>query len=232
MQSFGEWEHIIVDDASTDNSVSLIEAARRCDRRIRLIKKKVNSGPRHARNEASRCARGRYIAFLDSDDYWLPQKLEKQLAFMCKYDIPISAVAYEVHDLSDICLRIRHMPAHIPYSRLLYANLLSASTTIYDTHHCGQALNLCPWGDEDHHLWLQILRTHNIAARGLNQVLAVLRQRPGSRSSSKLKAAGRRWQTYRRAQGLSFASSCFWFVRYIMDALISRSFIARRYITC
>ena len=221
-QSFTKWEHIIVDDASTDNSVALIQSAQKHDQRIRLIRQAHNHGPRRARNKASRHALGRFIAFLDSDDYWLPQKLEKQLHFMRACDTPISGVAYEVHDIKGRCLRVRHMPEHISYSHLLYANLLSASTTLYDTHYYGRAFNFCSWGDEDHHLWLQMLRGRNITACGLNEALVVILQRPRSRSSDKLKAIRRRWQTYRRAQKLPFMSSCYWFCRYVYDAVAYR----------
>lgn len=222
-QSFVDWEHIVVDDGSTDDSVRRIKAQQACDNRIRLIEHKSNQGPRKARNLASERARGRYIAFLDSDDYWLPDKLEQQLNTMEQQGAPISGVGYEVRDMRDRWLRRRHVPKRIHYTHLLFANLLSASTTIYDTQYFGRVLNHCPWGDEDHHLWLQMLRKPGTVACGLDEVFAVVRQRPGSRSDNKIKALRRRWQTYRRAQSLSLISSCLWFGCYACESITHRT---------
>lgn len=222
-QSVSDWEHIIVDDASTDNSLEVINKVRDGDERIIVLSQDSQSGPRLARNRAVSVSQGRYIAFLDGDDYWLEHKLARQISIMEEHAAPISAVAYEVRDMRGTYLRRRNLPESISYRSLLCTNLFGCSTTLYDTKYFGRVLNDCPWGDEDHYLWLHMLRDYDVKhAYGINEVLAVIVDRPGSRFSNKLRAAGRRWQTYRRAQSLSWISSCLWFGCYACTAVMFR----------
>lgn len=94
-QTYTNWELILIDDCSTDNSLSIAETAAQRDSRIRVIKLDQNSGPAVARNIGIKKAKGKYIAFLDSDDMWFPNKLEKQLSFMEKNQIPFTYTGYE-----------------------------------------------------------------------------------------------------------------------------------------
>lgn len=223
-QSLEDWEHIIIDDASEDNSVLCIQELQATEKRLRLLTLKENSGPRVARNTGILAARGRYIAFLDSDDLWLPEKLLLQFEAMRATNIPINGVAYEVRTMQGQWLRTRNMPSAINYQRLLCTNLLSASTTMYDSQYFGIVENNCFAGDEDHHLWLTLLKKFGRPAQGINQVLTILRSRPDSRSANKIYAAKRRWHTYRQAQNLPLWQSAAYFICYALESLLHRIF--------
>src|SRR5690606_22928772 len=95
-QTYQNWEMIIVDDCSTDKTIEIIHQKSKEDTRIHLIKLNENSGAAVARNTAIRNAKGKYIAFLDSDDFWLPNKLERQVQFMLEHDYAFSYTSYRI----------------------------------------------------------------------------------------------------------------------------------------
>ena len=225
-QSFEDWEHIVVDDASSDDSVALIDA--RIERlggvdaaRLRLLRSSVNQGPRLARNRAVAAARGRYIAFLDSDDWWHPRKLEHQLRFMREGGWAISCHSYEQRGADGRDLGVFRVRPRIGYRRTLCVNMLSASTVVCDTQGMGDIRNHCASGNEDHVLWLRLLREYGDAG-GLDEALSVYRMRAASRSRDKLAAAARRWRTYRDAERFGRLRSAAWFSCYALTALWRR----------
>ena len=114
-QTYQKWEMIIIDDVSPDNANAIIEEYIKEDTRIRLIKLEKNSGPAVARNRAIEEAKGRYIAFLDADDLWLPEKLEKQMAFMTKYNLDLTYSSYKLIDEDNNDLGIFKTKENISY---------------------------------------------------------------------------------------------------------------------
>lgn len=219
-QRYKSWEAIIVDDYSTDNTYSLLEEMAHQDCRIKVLRTTQNSGPAMARNLAIAHAEGRFIAFLDSDDLWAPDKLEKQIAFMKRKGAALSFTAYEKIDESGtITGRVVSAPDGIDYRGLLNANIIGCLTAIYDTEITGKVFMPGISMRQDYGLWLKILKTGHVAY-GLNQPLAYLRKRKGSVSSNKLVATLYVWKLYREVEKLSVLRSGYHFVNYAYRAFI------------
>ncbi len=133
-QTFKNWELIIVDDCSTDGSVEIIKKYQKQDKRIRLEVLLVNSGPAVARNRGIELAQGRYIAFIDSDDRWLPEKLEKQIAFMQETGAAFSHCWYiKTDEQGKPNGRVNHPPPYeLTYHELLKSNRIGCLTVMID----------------------------------------------------------------------------------------------------
>jgi teichuronic acid biosynthesis glycosyltransferase TuaG len=219
-QEYSDWEMIIVDDCSTDRTCEIVAEYSHQDSRIKLIKLEQNSGPATARNIAITNATGRYIAFLDSDDLWLSNKLKTQINFMKSKDAALSYTAYEKIDENGVrCERIVSVPDRVSYTGLLGASVIGCLTAIYDTKILGKIYMPEIAKRQDHGLWLKILKNVNIA-HGLNEPLACLRIRKGSISSNKFLAAGYVWKLYREIEGLSFFTASYYFCHYAIRAFL------------
>jgi len=187
-------EHIVVDDGSTDRTVNIVEKLQVDIPQIRLFKQ-ANKGPASARNRGILESRRRFIAFLDSDDLWHPNKLVKQLAFMEETDAALCFTAYEVFDTDPECpIRIREAPISVTYDELLNRNHIGCLTAIYDTAQVGKVYMPEIRMRQDWGLWLRIVKRSGKPALGLNQPLSKLRLRPGSLSRNKALAL---WYNYR-----------------------------------
>jgi glycosyltransferase involved in cell wall biosynthesis len=174
-QSYINWEIIIVNDYSTDNTLDIIRKFAALDDRIKYITNKKNLGAASSRNVATKAAKGDYIAFLDSDDIWYPKKLEKQISDMKEHKILLSYSAYEVIDAAGE-ITASHPVAH----RITYATLLKKPsaigtlTMIYDAKRLGK-FYFDRTGHEDFAVKLQILRKIPFAG-GIIEPLAAYRR--------------------------------------------------------
>lgn len=211
-QTFTEWEIIIVDDCSTDNSVEIVDNYQSIDSRIKLIRLETNSGPAIARNRAIEEAKGRYIAFLDSDDTWLPQKLEKQISFMKENKSVLSYAGYQKIDENGNSRGIVNVPLSVNYDTMLDSNYIPCLTAIYDSFKLGKIYMPNIMG-QDYGLWLKILKMGHVAY-GINEPLAYYRERKKSFSSNKLTAARHQWKVYREVERLSLFNSVYHFMKY------------------
>lgn len=218
-QTLTDWEMIIVDDCSTDNSVSVIKSCIEKDSRIKLIQLKENSGAAVARNTAIEAAQGRYIAFLDSDDLWLPDKLEKQLAFMQLNDYPFSYAAYDKIDVNGQVFGHVGVPDRVSYSDLLKMCSIGCLTAIYDKEFFGKVYMPLIRKRQDLGLWLRLLRKTNYAY-GLNESLAQYRVRIDSISSNKANAAKFTWRLYRDVESLNLIKASYYFSHYAVRGLL------------
>lgn len=218
-QTFADWEMIIVDDCSTDNSVSVIKSCIEKDPRIKLIQLKENSGAAVARNTAIETAQGRYIAFLDSDDLWLPDKLEKQLAFMQANDYPFSYAAYNKIDENGQVFGHVGVPDRVSYSDLLKMCSIGCLTAIYDKEFFGKVYMPLIRKRQDLGLWLRLLKKTNYA-HGLNESLAQYRVRIDSISSNKANAAKFTWRLYRDIESLNLVKASYYFSHYAVRGLL------------
>ncbi|NBJ92762.1 glycosyltransferase family 2 protein [Parablautia muri] len=221
-QTYTNWELILVDDCSTDDGCVRIE--KYITDKIRLMKKDVNEGAARARNTGIRAAKGRYIAFLDADDVWMKDKLEKELAFMKEKQAAFVFTAYEFGDeRAKGTGKVVHVPKTLTYHQALSRTVIFTTTVLIDTNKTGRELIQMPAvKSEDTATWWKILRS-GFTAYGLNEVLAVYRRPVKSLSSNKLKAVRRIWNLYRKEEKLSFGYSVynlfFWALRATLRRL-------------
>ncbi|OOE39325.1 glycosyl transferase [Salinivibrio kushneri] len=218
-QTLTDWEMIIVDDCSSDNSVSVIKSYTEKDSRIKLIQLKENSGAAVARNAGIEAAQGRYIAFLDSDDLWLPDKLEKQLVFMQQDDIAFSFSAYHKIDEEGVDIGTVSVPENVSYHELLKCCVIGCLTAMYDTKKIGKVYMPLIRKRQDFGLWLRILKKCGIAY-GIAQPLAKYRVRKDSISSNKLKAALYNWKLYREVENLNLFQALYYFSHYAINGVL------------
>jgi glycosyltransferase involved in cell wall biosynthesis len=222
-QSIECWEMIIVDDCSTDNSVEVIQPFVEMDSRIKLIRLTKNSGAAVARNTAIEAAKGRYIAFLDSDDLWLPDKLEKQLAFMQENNYPFSFTTYDkINEEGDVFGHVG-VPTKASYSDLLKTCSIGCLTAMYDTEYFGKVYMPLIRKRQDLGLWLKLLRKTDYAY-GLNETLAQYRVHKRSISANKLSAASYTWRLYRDVEKLNFLKASYYFSHYAVRAFLRTKF--------
>ena len=199
-QTYANWELLITDDASTDNSTDVINHFVQKDERIKLFTLDKNSGAGAARNHSIKHATGRFIAFLDADDIWLPTKLEKQIKFMLDNKYVLTYGAYQKFD-SDGDLGVINPPLEVSYNQLLYSNVIGCLTAIYDTEYIGKQYMPLIRKRQDMGLWLIILKMVP-KAYCLNEVLAKYRVDSGM-TQNKWAVLKYQWQFYREVVGLN-----------------------------
>lgn len=214
-QTYTNWELIIVDDVSPDNSNELIECYQKKDSRIKLIKLETNSGPAQARNQGIKEAIGKYIAFLDADDLWADNKLEKQITFMCENGVEFSFTSFQMIDeqTSVSVGRRTSVPSKVSYEDILKTCHIFCSTVIYNKEYFGKLYMPDILKRQDFALWLRMLKQIDFA-HSIDEVLMLYRIRKESVSSNKIKAARYQWRVYRDEEKLSLISSFYYFINY------------------
>ena len=213
-QSFKEWELVMVDDASTDGTVEILKELANSDPRIRVFFNEKNSGPAFTRNRAIQEARGRYIAFLDSDDEWLTNKLELQLKFMASGPYPLSYHSYEIYDESlKNKLSEFKVQGSVSHADILRQCPISCCAAMYDTQMIGKRFMPNIIKRQDYGLFLDILRDGH-RAYAMPEILLKVRIRSGSVSSNKWVAAQYQWRIYRGLEKMSLATASYHFVNY------------------
>lgn len=218
-QTYENWELIVVDDCSSDDSVEIIERFIVTDKRIRLIKLSENSGPAIARNKAIEEAEGRYIAFLDSDDLWAPDKLSKQISFMQEKDAALSFTGYHiVEEMTGKSIGLMSVPSSIDYYTLLKQNIMGCLTVVYDSEKLGKVYMPNIVKRQDFALWLKILKKVPYAY-GLNEPLAYYRVRTSSVSSNKILASTYNWKLYREVEKLPLYKAIYYFGWYTYNSI-------------
>jgi teichuronic acid biosynthesis glycosyltransferase TuaG len=207
------WELMVIDDGSRDETPQIAADAQRQDGRVRLIRLARNGGPAVARNAGIAAARGRYIAFLDSDDLWLPDKLARQLRFMEQRNAGLSYTGFYIHGADGRMVGAVHVPPRLSYRDLLRSNRIGCLTAIYDRQMFGTVEMPDIRQRQDLGLWLRLLR-QTPYAYGLDEPLAIRRLRPGSLSAAKLRSARYTWQLYRRVERLPLPAALWYFGNY------------------
>lgn len=217
-QSYQNWELLIVDDCSTDNSAEIIQRYCEKDRRIRYFKTRTNTGnPVAPRNIATEKANGRFIAFLDSDDVWFPKKLEHQINLFSDKNVAVVFSNHEkINENGERKNRVIVAPKTVTYKRLLKENCIRNSAGIYDTEKVGKVY-LQNINYEDFVLWLDILKK-NYIAKNTNTVEILYRIRKNSISDNKIRAAKWTWNIYRNVEKMSILKSLYYFLNYCVRA--------------
>ena len=219
-QSYENWELLIVNDASTDKTLQIANSFRLVNARIHVFDLSENMGVSGARNEALKEAKGKYIAFLDSDDLWLPKKLEKQIDFMTRQGVSVCYSWYERMDESGYVLGLVKPPPFVTYDDLLKSNFIGNLTGIYDAEQLGKQY-LTDFRHEDYVAWLELVKKAGKAA-GLQESTARYRVYSGSISSNKLQVMSWQWRIYRENQAIGFTRSCALMMHYFLHALSKR----------
>lgn len=208
-QTYCNWEMIIVDDCSTDNTKEIVEKYAHNDLRIKYHCLEQNSGAAVARTEAMRLANGSFIAFLDSDDLWTPDKLEKQIAFMEESNVNFTCTTYQQMDENGKLLnKTIKAVAKTSYNRLLLDCPVGNSTVMYNVEQMGkfEVPNIRKRNDDA--LWLQMLKKEKYIV-GIDQCMMFYRIRSNSISSNKFKVIKYHWILYRDIEHLSIVRSVF-----------------------
>ena len=220
-QSYEYFELLIVDDKSTDNSVAIVKKYMNEDKRIKLFLLDANSGPVIARNRAIKEAKGRYIAFLDSDDVWLPDKLYRQIEFLDENHLVLTYSAYETMDENAHYINTRKCLSPVGYKDMLKSNRIGNLTGIYDVEFFGKVY-MQDVGHEDYVMWLHLLKQIT-STYGIEEILARYRISSNSLSSNKIKALVWQWHIYRKIEKLNFLQSFYYFGYYVYNAVKKRT---------
>ena len=219
-QLYENWEMLIIDDCSPDNANEIIEKYSKKDIRIKLIKLTKNSGPAIARNEGIKQAKGKYIAFLDSDDIWLPEKLEKQVNFMKNNNLAVTCSSYYTIDENNNKINTRIVKELFSYSDMLKSNYIGNLTGIYDCEKLGKVY-MDNVGHEDYTLWLKIMKKV-ATTKAISEPLAKYRILNNSISANKLKVLKWQWNIYRNIVRLDIFRSLYYFLCYIYFSIKKR----------
>ena len=218
-QTFSDYEVWVVNDCSTDDTRQIIEEYMHLDARVHLLNNEKNLGAAESRNCGMQQATGEYIAFLDSDDVWLPEKLEKQIAFMEKTGSDIGYCSYRFIDEEGQPIKKPYIvPARTDYKKMLGENVIGLSTAMIrgelKEHYRMRADFYC----EDYVFWMDLLKDGKVAA-GLTEVLSLYRIRQDARSSNKKHVAKMRYRILRRYLKLNFIQAFYYFMIYFVKAL-------------
>lgn len=216
-QTYPQWELILVEDGSTDGTAEYVQQylEELKEERIHFHIISKNIGAAAARNYGMDVSKGRFVTYLDSDDLWMPDKLEKQVAFMLKKQAAFCFTGYEFAlDSGKGTGKVVEVPKELTYKEALKNTTIFTSTVMFDTDKIPKSeLHMPLVKSEDTALWWRVLRSGR-TAHGLQENLVLYRRIGGSLSSNKLEAVRRIWNLYRKEEKLSIPFSvynfCFW----------------------
>ncbi|WP_101773099.1 glycosyltransferase family 2 protein [Peptostreptococcus faecalis] len=221
-QTYENWEMILIDDCSTDSSAELINKKVEEDSRVKYIKLDKNSGAAVTRNTGLSVANGRYIAFLDSDDIWKPDKLKLQLELLNDKKVGFCFTSYRyVLQNGEPMNKVARAPEKIDYNGLLKNTIIGCSTVLIDKKIIGDFRMTDVRRGQDTATWLQLLKRTKFAY-GIYDDLVWYRVVSGSLSDNKWTAIKRTWNTYRNVEHLSLPKAMYVFVFYAYNALKKR----------
>lgn len=223
-QTYSNWEWLITDDCSSDSTLNILQSLAENDSRVRIYINERNSGAAVSRNNSIKNATGEFIAFIDSDDLWLPDKLEKQLYFMGE-NIYFSFTAYEL--INEFGIKLKKSVDSSQNGSFSYQDMLRKKATLG----CSTVMLRVSGFDEismplirtgqDYALWLTLLKTGKNAYI-LNDVLTQYRILPDSISRNKIKKAKRQWEIYRSIEKLTLLKSSICFCFYAWRAVFRK----------
>lgn len=222
-QTYQNWEMLIVNDCSKDNTAEIVQSYAAKDKRIKIINLKQNSGVAVARNTAIQNAKGRYIAFLDSDDLWQKEKLKKQIEFMQQNGYVFTFTGYEhFKETKENIQNKVQIPKSLNYQQALKGNKVGCLTVMLDRKQIPN-IYFTTQKHEDYIIWLNILK-QGITAYGIQESLALYRTgNSKSISGNKLQSAMWTWKVYRDSQKLSVVKSMYYMLFYTVSGLRKHS---------
>jgi len=219
-QTYADFELIVVDDGSSDHSFEMLKNLAKRDGRIRLLKNQENRGVAFARNRGIEASIGKYLALLDSDDLWLPDKLDRQISFMEKKECPLSHCSYGFIDHEGNLLgKMFCVPQQIDLPGLLKRNVISCSTVMGDR----ELFLKHPFNQEYYHEdfveWIDLMRECK-QSLGIERELARIRIMNGSRSGDKRNSARQRWRVYREYMNMGTLQAAYYYINYVFFSLL------------
>lgn len=201
-QTYQNWELLLIDDCSSDKSVTIINDYIKNNSNIKLIKNTINQGAAISRNKGIMEAQGDYIAFLDADDLWKPEKLERQLKHMQKQNCDVCFSSYELIDEKGNKLnkKVEALPV-LSYKKLLKSNYVGNLTGVYNSKTIGKITSPNLRKRQDWLIWLKALKKSGKPAYGIQESLAYYRIRKGSMSSNKFDLLKYNYRVYNKGLG-------------------------------
>lgn len=222
-QSYNNLEIIIINDCSTDNTLSVIENLAKKNRNIKIINQNINLGVAKTRNNGFDHANGDYIALLDADDIWFPSKTEKQIEYIKSNSIDLCCTSYSFIDKNGIDIKKPYyVPKEITFEKLLSENVIGCSSVIMKREIIDNIRMSNKYSHEDYAFWLDILK-NGYTASGMNEILMKYRSYIESRSGNKYNSAKNRWIIYRDFLKFNTAKSIYYFSKYAINALSKHS---------
>ena len=217
-QTYKNWELIVIDDASVDNTLNVIQPYIEAYPNIKLIVNKENLGAALTRNKGIKLAEGHFIAFLDGDDVWKPQKLETQVNFMLNNNLAVCFCSYDLMDETGGLLgkTVKALPI-LNHKKLLRSNYIGNLTGMYNTAILGKIYAPNLRKRQDWLLWLDAVKKSGQPAIGIKESLAVYRLRKASMSSNKLNLLKYNYLVYRKGLKFSTFKSMFCFVIFLWE---------------
>lgn len=229
-QTYKNWEWLLVDDCTPDNSAEIIKKYQEKDNRIKYFKLNENSGAAIARNKALSESRGRFVAYLDADDLWRNNKLEKQVSFMKENGYAFSCTDYEKIDENGNSLnKIVTIPKEVTYELFLRNTIIQTVGVMVDTKLTGKEIIKMPniRRRQDAATWCQLLK-NGFNCYECPENLSYYRVVSNSLSSNKFKAVKMNWYWYRKIEKLPFWKACYCFVGYAWNACKKRIYIGKK----
>lgn len=219
-QTHQNWEMIIVDDCSNDNTVSIIKQFIATDNRIKIWQLHKNSGAGIARDLAVSKAKGDYIAFLDADDLWKPIKLERQLQFLKANNLHFTFSFYDCINEDGNLLNLKiEAPKSLSYCQLFFCNFVGNLTGIYEVNYFGKIAISSIRKRQDWMLWLSILKKIK-TAKPVPESLAYYRIRDNSLSASKIDLLKHNFNVYRNYHQFNVLTSMLIMVGFLFTQLL------------
>lgn len=218
-QTVTDWQLFVIDDCSDDRTCAIVEALAARDGRIHLLRNDRNMGAAASRNRGLELCRGTYIAFLDSDDLWHPEKLERQIALLERTGADLCYCAYAIIGADGTPVKKDYrVPSSVDLRGLLGENCIGCSTVLLRRESLSGRRFTTEYYHEDYILWLDLLRS-GCSAVGCTEVLAKWRFAENSRSFRKGSSAKNRWRIYRHYLRLPLAQCALLFGRYALAGL-------------
>lgn len=221
-QTYSQWELLIVDDTSADRTAEIVQKYCAQDDRIHFVVKPKHSGIADTRNQCLKMAKGRFLAFLDADDMWHPNKLEQQLQFMMSRNIGFSYSSYDcIDEWGNPLQKTVNAAGNLDYNAYMHNTIIGCSTVMIDTSIIGEVVVPNFRTSEDTATWLKILKK-GFLAYAMDPTLTSYRIRRKSASSNKLKASSDLWRVYRQQEKLSLFKALGCFFSYAFNAVKKR----------
>lgn len=228
-QTYKNWEMILEDDCTPDNSAEIIKEYMKDESRIKYFKLDNNSGAAVARNKALELSKGRFIAYLDADDLWRPEKLQKQVDFMLKNDYAFTCTDYEkINEEGDSLNKIVKIPREVNYNLFLRNTIIQTVGVMVDTNKTGKELLVMPniRRRQDAATWCQLLK-NGFNCYECPENLSYYRVVSNSLSSNKFKAIKMNWYWYRKIEKLPLWKTFYCFIGYAFNAVKKRIYLKK-----